>query len=326
MRFVVYGAGAIGGVLGARLHESGRDVTLVARGSHYEAIRDHGLSLVEVDGEVKRLRVPVVERIADAPLNEGDVVFLTMKTQDTEDAVRELAASAPPRVAVACAQNGVESERIALRRFGDVYAVVVLSAAAHLEPGVVEVRTAPISGILDIGRFPHGADSTARAIADSFRDAGYLSEVRHDIMPWKYAKLLGNANNALIVLAGAEAPKTELGKSVRAEAEGILRTAGIPVVDRAEYEARSDSLLRQLAGSAGNSTWQSVVRGSGSIETDYLNGEIVLVARRNGVDAPLNELIQRLARELVLTGGELESVPIEQIARLLAVDDISASA
>src|SRR4051794_9252169 len=99
MRFVVYGAGAVGGVIGARLHEAGRDVVLVARGAHFEAIRDRGLRLVGPDGE-RVHRIAAVDRIADASVRDDDVVLLVVKSQDSEAALRELAATgATPTVA-----------------------------------------------------------------------------------------------------------------------------------------------------------------------------------------------------------------------------------
>ncbi len=99
-RYVVCGAGAVGGILGGKLHESGCDVVLVARGAHFDAIRDSGLVLQEPDGSRTVHRIPVVERIADAELTAGDVVFHCMKSQDTEQSLRELAAAAPEEIAV----------------------------------------------------------------------------------------------------------------------------------------------------------------------------------------------------------------------------------
>src|SRR6476660_4737244 len=105
MRIVVYGAGGVGGVIGGRLFQHrdahGHDVTLVSRGAHYEAIRSSGLTLNDPDGSVT-LRVPVVDEINAVPLAGGDVVILTMKTQDSEAALEALAGNAPA-VAVACA-------------------------------------------------------------------------------------------------------------------------------------------------------------------------------------------------------------------------------
>ena len=82
MRIVIYGAGAIGGVLGARLFEHGQDVVLIARGAHYEALRDHGLRIeTPVDHAV--FAVPVVDSPASLAWRDDDIVVLAMKTQDT---------------------------------------------------------------------------------------------------------------------------------------------------------------------------------------------------------------------------------------------------
>src|SRR5690349_1906309 len=82
MRFVVYGAGAIGGVVGARLFQSGHDVVLIARGAHYEAIRDHGLRIQSpIDDET--FPIPVVDHPSKLTLTGDDVVLLAMKSQDT---------------------------------------------------------------------------------------------------------------------------------------------------------------------------------------------------------------------------------------------------
>ena len=125
-RFVVYGAGAIGGVIGARLHQRGYDVALIARGAHFEAIRDRGLRFEAPDGTVD-LAIPVFDRPGAVGLTGDDVVLLAMKSQDTEDALRALAASAPPETAVACVQNGVANERAALRMFATVHAITFAS-------------------------------------------------------------------------------------------------------------------------------------------------------------------------------------------------------
>src|SRR3546814_19040140 len=84
-----------------------------------------------------------------------------------------------------------------LRRFERVYAVPVMCPAAHLEPGVVEVSSAPIAGIFDIGRYPTGVDDVAEAFAAALSSSGFSSEARPDVMPFTWAKLLMNLANAL---------------------------------------------------------------------------------------------------------------------------------
>src|SRR5437762_2109738 len=104
MRFIVYGAGAIGGVIAARLHQAGESVVVIARGDHGAAIRSDGLRLGTPDGDVT-LAVPAVEQPAELDLTADDVVVLSMKSQDTEAALAALVAAAPPAgLPIVCAQ------------------------------------------------------------------------------------------------------------------------------------------------------------------------------------------------------------------------------
>ena len=318
MKFVIYGAGAIGGIVGARLHATGNDVTLVARGAHFEAIRDRGLTVVIPGAAVTTYEIAAVDRITEAPLDENTAVLLCMKSQDTELALRELAACAPPEIAVVCVQNGVDNERMASRRFAHVYAVCVMCPGVHLEPGVVETNTAPGWGILDLGCYPSGVDERAEQLAALLTEAGFLSEPRADIMAWKYAKLLGNLGNGIAALSGIEAARGDAGKLVREEAEGILRAARIAFTDMETIRTRWSNMTRIPSANRNNSSWQSLQRGTGSIEVDFLNGEIVLIAHLHGLDAPVNALVQRMAHELARGRGEPGSGPVEKIVAALS--------
>ena len=142
MRYVIYGAGAIGATIGGRLHQAGCDVTLIARGAHREALERDGLRLQTPDAD-DLLRIPVAEAPDGLDLGPEDVVVLAMKGQDAVPALDALAAAADPGVAVVCAQNGVENERAAARRFANSYGMLVYVPAQHLEPGVVQVFSAP---------------------------------------------------------------------------------------------------------------------------------------------------------------------------------------
>ncbi len=301
MRFVVYGAGAVGGVIGARLHQAGHDVVLVARGAHLEAIREQGLRIDDVTGS-QTLRIPAVAHPGELELGADDVVLLTMKSQDTLTALEALTAIGSDGVPVVCVQNGVANERAALRRFERVYAVCVMCPAGHVEPGVVSIATAPLNGLLDIGRYPDGADETAEAIAAAFRSAAFESVVRPDVMRWKYRKLLMNLGNAIEALCSDEVRSHDLYRLARAEGEACLEAAGIAYVSAAENRERRGAKLElqplPAGGWPGSSTVQSLLRGAAAIETDYLNGEIVLLGRLHGVPTPANALLQRLAADL----------------------------
>jgi 2-dehydropantoate 2-reductase len=316
MRFVVYGAGAIGGVLGARLFQNGHDVALIARGAHFEAIRDHGLR-IESPHDEALLAIPVVDHPAQLTLTGDDVVVLAMKSQDTIAACEALDACAPPGIAVACFQNGVENERVVLRHFAATYAVCVMSPTAHTEPGVVVAQSAPVSGLLDIGCYPGGLDDRAHAIADALNASTFHSIPRMDVMRWKYTKLLMNLGNSVDAAIAADPRTSELTKRLRTEGEACLRAAGIDFASRDEdKERRGDRMSVQPVNGefrGGGSSWQSLARGTGTIETDYLNGEIVMLGRMHGVPTPANELMQRVANEAARTGAPPKSVPIDSI-------------
>jgi 2-dehydropantoate 2-reductase len=320
MRFLIYGAGGIGGAIGGRLHQAGHDVVLVARGAHLADLNERGLTL-RSPAETVVLPVPAVSHPAEAELGPGDVVVLAMKSQHTADAVAELACVAPPGIAVACAQNGVANERMALRLFPDVYGIAVMLPATHLSPGVVDAWSTPVTGMLDIGRFPAGVDGTAEAVSAAFAGATFDSVVRPDVMRWKYRKLEVNLGNAAEAVAGAVARSSPVVDQAVAEAEAVFDAAGIDRASAEEDLARRGDLLRMhsIDGARweGGSSWQSLARGAGSIETDYLNGEIVLLGRLHGVPTPVNELLQRLAREAAAAGGPPGTMSADEVLALL---------
>jgi 2-dehydropantoate 2-reductase len=309
MNYVVYGAGAVGGVIGANLHRAGIEVSLVARGEHLAALRSQGLRLDTPDGS-ERLRIPAVAGAADVVWTDDTVVLLTVKSQQTQDALEDLAAHAPARTPVVSAQNGVANEQAILRRFQDVYSICVMLPSAHLEPGVVAQKCSPTPGILDIGRIPRRTDDLDEAIAADLRRAGFESQPRPDIMAWKYRKLVLNLGNGVDAVCAAGEAADELVRRARDEGDLVLRHAGVVVVSPEEDAERRGDVLRSgdAAWQPGGSTWQSVQRGAGSVEIDYLSGEIVLMGRLHGIPTPVNELLQRVVAEVAREGGPPRSV------------------
>lgn len=299
MRFVVFGAGAIGGVLGGRLALAGHQVVLIARGAHRDRIRADGLRIEDPSGVVE-VPVPAVGSAGAVDWRPGDVVLLAVKANDTIGAVGELSGLVDPATPLVCVQNGVANEPTALRLLRNVYGVCVMMPAGYLSPGVVQVYSTPVGGILDVGRYPGGIDDTTRALADSFTGAGFVSQPRTDIIRWKYRKLLSNLGNSARATTRDDAAQHELIDRLNAEGAACLAAAGIDAVSAAEDRARRGDILhvtRFGERPTGSSSWQSLQRATGSIETDYLNGEIVLLGRLHGVPTPANELLQRVANQ-----------------------------
>jgi 2-dehydropantoate 2-reductase len=187
---------------------------------------------------------------------------------------------------------------------------------------VVRVWTAPSSGLLDVGRYPHGVDDLCEELAATLRTATFGSIPRHDIMAWKYRKLLMNLGNAIEAVCGRSGFGGPLHDLVQAEGEAVLSAAGISVTSVEDDQARrGDALTIQPVGDehrrAGGSTWQSLQRGTGAVETDYLTGEIVLLGRLHGVATPANLALQNLAAEMARAGEPPASRTVEDVLRAI---------
>jgi 2-dehydropantoate 2-reductase len=316
MRYIIYGAGAVGGVIGARLHQAGHNVILIARGAHLEAIRAQGL-VFETPIETVIVPVATVARPSEITFTPDDVVLLTMKTQHTEAALSDLLDVAGADVPVICAQNGVENERIALRRLPRVYGMMVWLPATMLEPGIVQASAAPVNGVLDTGCYPTGVDSFIKRVAGDIDAAGIASKPVPDIMRWKYAKLLANLGNAIQAACAPDADARSLYARVRAEAVACFQAAGIVTASDAEQSERRTAMSRPAAIGgrvrSGGSTWQSIARGVGSVETDYLNGEISLLGRMHDIPTPANDALCTIMRSMLREGSRPGSIRIVDI-------------
>jgi 2-dehydropantoate 2-reductase len=339
MRYIVIGAGAIGGVLGARIaqHAPGHPPVLVARGDHESVMKTQGIRLRTPDEDV-RLAIDVAGGPAGVRLRSDDVLVLTVKTQQAEVALAEwvdqpvyddsdqVVGTAGERLPIFIAMNGVEAERLALRRFRRVFGVSVWLPAVHLEPGEVILRIAPVSGTFIVGRIGTEADAAdhtlLETVAADLEAATFTVHVVEDVMRWKYNKLLSNLANGLQAILGVGEDFGDLVSRLRVEAQLVFRESGIEwASELEEAEWRGDNFaIRHVPGTPealGGSTWQSVTRGTGSVETDYLNGEIALLARLHGLDAPLNETVQRISREVARGDTAAESMTVEELKALL---------
>ena len=305
MHYVIYGAGGVGGVIGARLFAAGYRTTLIARGDHYQAVANQGLRLIAPDGE-HNFRIPIVDHPRHVEWDADTVVLLCMKSQHTLAALEQLAAHAPASIALCCVQNGVANERLALRFFRRVYGSVVILPAMFLHPGEVVTHASGHGGILDTGCFPQGLDDTAGMINAHLSNAGFSAVADAAVMRKKYAKLLANLYNVL------QAGLTDMNNAkpvqdrLRGEALACFAAADIDCASKAETQARRQGVFEMVdipgfERTAGSS-WQSVARGTGDIETEYLNGEICLLGRLHAVPTPANDACVAMARALLRRG------------------------
>ncbi len=307
MRFIIYGVGAIGGALAVKLSLAGHDVIGIARGAQLDAIRTNGLLMRTPDGDL-RARFAVVAHPSEIAFRDDDVVFLTMKTQHTGDALKDLRDAGLRRQAIVCAQNGVSNEPMALRYFDSVYGAMVEMPVSFLTPGEIVAFRHPRPGLLEIGRYPKGASEMATKLCASLEQAGFLGVARDDIMRRKYGKIFVNLANGIDIALGAAARDSAFVARARDEARAVFAAAGIAYADITAPDPARDALMRpgtvEGVVGVGSSAAQSLARGAGSVEVDYLNGEIAYLGRLHGVETPVNAFFTELAARLVAQGAK----------------------
>jgi 2-dehydropantoate 2-reductase len=303
MRFIIYGAGGIGSGIGGHLWRTGHEAVLIGRPGHVGQIREAGLRLITGTDEY-RLDVPAVTHPSEISFRPDDGVLLTMKTHDTEAALRELRAAGgdPWELPVFCVQNCIANEPIAARYFRRVYGVLIVIPGIYLEEGVVYNPIRGNAGMMDIGLYPRGVDETAEEAAAALRKASYEARTHPEVMAPKARKLLGNLGNALGAITDGRGDGGPFMAAVRQEGERCLEAEGHPVESEASFRERCRARRGETAMPEGmrnlGSSWQSLMRRQGSIETDYLNGEIVFLGRKHGIPTPFNALLQRIANEM----------------------------
>lgn len=224
MKFAIFGAGAIGGFVGARLIESGEDAALIARGSHLKAIQDHGLTIrSQTFGE--SVYKP---HATDDPAEIGpvDAVLLAVKAQATGEAARRLGPLLGPDTCVVTMQNGIPwwyfeglegkwkgsrlesvdpggltARHIDVRR---VVGCIVYCSAILAAPGIIEHLSGEGGDGLALGEPDGSRSERVRRLARVFAGAGFRAPVRTDLRREIWVKLLGNAPfNPITALTGA---------------------------------------------------------------------------------------------------------------------------
>ena len=307
-RYLVVGAGALGALLAAQWTIAKVPVTLVARGGSYEAIRRSGVRVRRPDGD-EVVAVEVVASIAEAEPLPSDTVVLAVKSQDAESAVAQIAwvplADGSGFVAdlpILTLQNGLASEDIALRRFARVIGVSVAIPASHLEPGVVVSPAEPVVGVAWIGGYPAPIPGEEERHRGAFAQARFAALIEPDISAAKRRKLIANLRNVVDVFDAPLEEQEYAEAELAEEARRVFEAAGLAVAPPSWNAPRLE--IGEVPGHEPGhlSTWQSFARGTSS-EVDFLSGEVALVARRHGLQAPLNAAVARELGALAARGG-----------------------
>lgn len=294
MRIAIMGAGGVGGYVGARLAESGRDVTFVARGAHLRAMQDHGLRLESPLGDAT-LR-PV--RASDDPGAVGpvDLVLLAVKLYDVETAALACRPLLGARTGVVTFQNGVDAPEIVAGALGREHVVggVAQIRAMVAEPGLI--RHVGITPRYIFGELDGRSSERVEALAGALRAAGVEHEVSADIQADLWRKMIFLASlsgmTSLVRLPiGPIREDPETRAMLRAcvdEAFAVARAKGVALP--------ADAPERIMAGVGGlqadntSSMFDDLAAGR-RLELPWLSGAIARMGRELDVPTPTHAFI-----------------------------------
>jgi 2-dehydropantoate 2-reductase len=321
MRTIIYGAGAVGGTVGGLLALTGHEVLLIDRPGHVNAINEQGLKLITLVG-THILRVPAVTSPEQIQFKPDDVIFLTTQSQDSEGALNNLK-KCVDQIPIFCFQNAVRNEETAAQLFEDVYGGVVRIKATYFKDGEVNARMDP-PGWLIMGKYPTGTDTLVEAVAKQLREAGIFVMVTPDIMRYKWGKLIRNLRTGVGAITNASVADTmEIGNLAGKELDDLLAEAGIPYVTDAQISKEWSEFTIEspnfAAGEDQSSTWQSLTRKQGSVETEFFNGEVVRLAKKLGKKAPINDGLNRIIQEMAAKRETPGKYTIAELKKILGV-------
>jgi 2-dehydropantoate 2-reductase len=289
MRWLVVGAGGVGGYFGARLVRAGTPVTFLARGAHLEAMRRDGLRVRSaVDGEWS-VMVDAVDEVTGQPA--ADVVLFCVKSFDTERAAAAIRPVVGPDTAVVSLQNGVDNEDTLERVLGPGHAVggVAYVFATIESPGVIAHR---LAGRLVVGELDRRPSERLERLCAVFGAAGVPAEVAGDIRRalWeKYLMISAQAGTTALTRAPIgvirSVPETwQLYRAIVEELAAVARAAGVPLgADAVESIVKAAA---DLAPEALSSLYHDLVQGR-RLELEALHGHAVRLGMRLGVPTPM---------------------------------------
>jgi 2-dehydropantoate 2-reductase len=316
MKIAVIGAGAIGNLVAGYLKLKDEDISLIGRPGSVEAIKKDGLNISGVRGDFK-VNLHVFERLHEMP----DLVILTVKTQDIEKAVKDNLKFLKDTYLLTT-QNGIQAENIVSKYIPkkNIISSIIMFGSTYLEPAKVVHN---FEGNWIIGNIFCSNDSSVNKIRDVLQKI-FPTIITNDIRGMKYLKIFINANNCIPAILGVSMQEafrdleiSRISIAIWKEGLDIVKKSGIGLVSLPDFP------LERLMGLASMSTieaakifsgimvnlskeplygsiLQSIKRGRPS-EIDYINGELVNLARKNNLRAPLNEKLVEMVHQVERT-------------------------
>jgi len=302
------GAGSVGCYLGGLLSHRGHEVVLIGRERLQQEVTTHGLTLTDLDGRRLQVAPQRVSFDTDAQaLKDVPLIFVATKSGQTAEVGRRLASVISPTAVVISMQNGLRNAQVLREQLRpSVLTAIVEFNVRTLGNGHFHQAS---TGQLVI---ESSTDDRVAEVAEDFRRCGLPVRRSAEMAALQWSKLILNLNNAISALAGVPTPTLLFDKEYRYVVRAVVREA-LTVMHAAKVRTSAlgpvpvqwfPSILSLPTGvlrlilraqlrvdpQARSSMWEDLSRNR-LTEVDELNGEIVKLAERIGLDAPLNRRI-----------------------------------
>jgi 2-dehydropantoate 2-reductase len=309
MNIVVLGAGAIGLVFGGFLANNGHQVYLLGRKAHMDPINDRGLLIEGIWGNHLITNLKGFTTIAQLVEDTGfhfDLALLTVKTYDSETVLKSFCNAIPCSIPTVSLQNGLGNLEYVIRTMGHDQAMAgsVLFGAEAISPG--RVRVAAYAEEVKVGGVEGGIDfGLVKDVADMFTDAAIPSVPTRDIDRCLWGKALYNcSSNGLGAILGVNYGALMEHESSRSLISSIIREIFLVLekenqrVDWSDAEAYLQDLFERLLPVTYDhvSSMLQDLKRNKRTEIDALNGAIVTLAEKHGVEVPVNWLVTKLVK------------------------------
>ncbi len=332
LRIGIMGAGAIGCYVGGCLAAAGHDVTFVGRERLRKELAETGLTVCGLNGE--RPRTVTKEKLVFATelaaLADRDVILVCVKSAQSEEAAEQLAPVVGEKAIVVSMQNGVRNAdvlRAGLPGVAVQGGIVGFNVVSKENGNFRQATTGPL--VIEAS-----GDRRVQRLGDLLAEAGLEVEIAGDIRPLQWSKLVMNLNNAVSALTDQPTKELLFGDGYRRslaaimeEAVTVLRASKTPTARLGPLPVRlfpfvlrlPAPLLRVVASAqvkvdpeARSSMWEDLTRGR-KTEVDYLNGEIVRLAEKTGMNAPLNARVVKLVHDVEEAGNGSPKLSADQL-------------
>ena len=317
MKYAVIGLGAIGSIIGGLLAKSGEKIILIGKKNQVEEIRKKGIKINGINNSISIDNVTVSTDLS--LISNSDIIIICVKSQDTQNLAEELKKFIKKSTLIISLQNGIRNSKILKQITGNaVLSGIILFNALYIKPGEV---TLTLKGglILETNSLYNIQVENFIKVLNKFKIESILET---DIEGFLWSKLVVNLQNAVTALTGQTIKESIVNKDSRAiiiasmkEGLDILKKLKIPYKTLPDIDPKITirrpkilnsvllkfgSRILKLNKTARSSMWQSLYRGRPT-EIGYINGEIVDLAKKNDLKAPINTKLVELVKDVEKT-------------------------